>query len=129
MSEDLFTFANSVDSDEMQHDAAFHLGLHCLQKYSFWGPKIQRVKNIIVITIWDLAVPKHVFMESPMKTKHSVYVKVVTPEIAVMFPVTIKDSVSMIAANVTQDGGVSVSYVQIRKLFYPLYNDKFFLLV
>ena len=26
-----FTFANSVDPDEMQHYAAFHLGLHCLQ--------------------------------------------------------------------------------------------------
>ena len=24
------TFANSVDLDEMQHNAAFHLGLHCL---------------------------------------------------------------------------------------------------
>ena len=32
-----FTFANSVDPDEMQHNAAFHLGLHCLQKYSFRG--------------------------------------------------------------------------------------------
>ena len=30
-----FTFTNSVDPDEMQHYAAFHLGLHCLQKYSF----------------------------------------------------------------------------------------------
>ena len=26
-----FTFTNSVDPDEMQHYAAFHLGLHCLQ--------------------------------------------------------------------------------------------------
>ena len=26
-----FTFTNSVDLDEMQHYAAFHLGLHCLQ--------------------------------------------------------------------------------------------------
>ena len=26
------TFANSEDQDEMQHNAAFHLGLHCLQK-------------------------------------------------------------------------------------------------
>ena len=30
-----FTFTNSVDPDEMQHYAAFHLGLYCLQKYSF----------------------------------------------------------------------------------------------
>ena len=31
------TFTNSVDPDEMQHNAAFHLGLLCLQKYSFRG--------------------------------------------------------------------------------------------
>ena len=35
LSEYLFTFTNSVDPDEMQHFAAFHLGLHCLQKYLF----------------------------------------------------------------------------------------------
>ena len=33
----LFTFTNSVDPDEMKHYAAFHLGLHCLQMYSFRG--------------------------------------------------------------------------------------------
>ena len=32
-----FTFTNSVDLDKMQHNAAFHLGLHCLQKYLFRG--------------------------------------------------------------------------------------------
>ena len=26
------TLANSVDPDEMQHNAAFHQGLHCLQR-------------------------------------------------------------------------------------------------
>ena len=36
LSED-FSFANSVDPDEMQHYVAFHQGLHCLQKYSFRG--------------------------------------------------------------------------------------------
>ena len=29
--------ANSADPDEMQHHAAFHLGLHCLPKYPFRG--------------------------------------------------------------------------------------------
>ena len=29
--------ANSADPDEMQHLAAFHLGLHCLPKYPFRG--------------------------------------------------------------------------------------------
>ena len=37
LSEDLFYLTNSVDPDEMQHYAAFHLGLHCLQRYSFRG--------------------------------------------------------------------------------------------
>ena len=32
-----FTFKHIVDPDELQHDAAFHLGLHCLQKYLFRG--------------------------------------------------------------------------------------------
>ena len=32
-----FTFTNSVDPDEMQYYAAFHLCLHCLQKYLFRG--------------------------------------------------------------------------------------------
>ena len=44
LSEDFFTFTNSVDPDEMQHYAAFHLGLHCLQKYSFRG--FSNTKNI-----------------------------------------------------------------------------------
>ena len=34
--EDYFNL-NSVDPDEMQHYAAFHLGLHCLQNYKFRG--------------------------------------------------------------------------------------------
>ena len=32
-----FTFTNSADPDEMQHYAAFHLGLHCLQKVLIEG--------------------------------------------------------------------------------------------
>ena len=37
--------ANSADPDEMQHYAAFHLGLHCFQKYSFRGfPNTKRYK-------------------------------------------------------------------------------------
>ena len=33
----VLVLANSVDPDEMQHCAAFHLGLHCLLKYPFGG--------------------------------------------------------------------------------------------
>ena len=32
-----FTLTNSVQPDEMQHDAAFHLSLHCLSTYQFRG--------------------------------------------------------------------------------------------
>ena len=32
-----FTFSNRADPDEMQHYAAFYLGLHYLQKYLYWG--------------------------------------------------------------------------------------------
>ena len=32
-----FILANSADPDEMQQFVAFHLGLHCLQKYPFTG--------------------------------------------------------------------------------------------
>ena len=40
-----FVLANSVDADEMSHDATFHLGLHCLPKYPFRGFCIQRIKG------------------------------------------------------------------------------------
>ena len=32
-----FVLANSADPDEMPPYAAFHLGIHCLQKYLFRG--------------------------------------------------------------------------------------------
>ena len=44
--EEFFTFTNSVDIDEMQHYAAFHLGLHSFYiMYLFRGFSIQRVKR------------------------------------------------------------------------------------
>ena len=48
-----FTFTNSVDPDEMQHYAAFQLGLHCLQKYWFRGfpnTKPERFNPFLVIS-------------------------------------------------------------------------------
>ena len=39
----LSEYLYSLDPDEIQHYAAFHLGLHCLQSYSFRGFPIQRV--------------------------------------------------------------------------------------
>ena len=42
-----FTFTNSVAPDEMQHYAAFHLGLHCLQKYLFRGfPNFKGLRGV-----------------------------------------------------------------------------------
>ena len=38
-----FVLANSEDPDEMLHNAAFHLDLHYLPKYPFWGSGQQRV--------------------------------------------------------------------------------------
>ena len=35
--------ANSVDPDEMQHYAAFHLGRHCLPKHPLRVSRLQRV--------------------------------------------------------------------------------------
>ena len=45
LSEDLF-YLYSVDHGEIQHYAAFHLGLHCLQKYLFRGsPNTKALTN------------------------------------------------------------------------------------
>ena len=38
-----FVLANSADSDEMPPCVAFHLGIHCLQKYPFMVLSIQMV--------------------------------------------------------------------------------------
>ena len=46
LSEDLFFLYYSVDLDEMQHYAAFHLGLHSLQSTLLVVSRIQRVKYL-----------------------------------------------------------------------------------
>ena len=40
-----FTVTNSEDPDEMPHDAAFHLGLHCCKSTRLEASPIQRVKK------------------------------------------------------------------------------------
>ena len=42
--------ANSADPDEMQHYAAFHLGLHCLPKYPFGG--FQYTKGYVCLFVF-----------------------------------------------------------------------------
>ena len=42
-------YLNSVDPDEMLHYAAFHLGLHCLQKYPLLGFPYTKGKNKILL--------------------------------------------------------------------------------
>ena len=39
-----FTFTNYVDSDDMQHYAAFHLSLYVCKSTHFGGSRIQRFK-------------------------------------------------------------------------------------
>ena len=46
----LFTISNSVDPDEMQHYAAFHLCLHYLQKFLFKG--VQDTKRLMFIYLF-----------------------------------------------------------------------------
>ena len=62
MSEDCFLLF-STNPDEMQHYAAFHLGLHCLPKYPFMGTtqnvseydhEIPQSHNLIVYLLWQL---------------------------------------------------------------------------
>ena len=43
--EGFLIFTNSADPDEMQHCAAFHLGLHCFQKKRLGVSSIQIVKE------------------------------------------------------------------------------------
>ena len=45
--------ANSEDPDEMQHYAAFHLGLHCWPKYLF---RVSSIKKGFVNSVNFLAV-------------------------------------------------------------------------
>ena len=40
----VFILPNSEEPDEMQHNAALHLGLHCLPEYLFRFPNIQYPK-------------------------------------------------------------------------------------
>ena len=47
-----FASTNSVDTDEMQHYAAFHLGRHCLQKNSLRG--FSNTKGLIVSSLLDV---------------------------------------------------------------------------
>ena len=47
-----FYLTNNVDPDEMQHYAAFHLGLHCLQKYSLMGfPKYKGLTFFVCVKL------------------------------------------------------------------------------
>ena len=64
-----FTFTNSVDPDKMQHYAAFHLGLHCLQNYSFRGfPKYQGLTfwfGIKMVSLYVSSIHLFVCIPSP----------------------------------------------------------------
>ena len=56
--------AKSVDPDEMQHYAAFHLGLHCLPKYPFWGfPVYNGLRNELIFFCFNTQ-PRNSYRES-----------------------------------------------------------------
>ena len=48
----VFTIANIVDPDEMPHIAAFHLGLHCLQRTHLGVSSLKRVKPKLDLTLF-----------------------------------------------------------------------------
>ena len=58
--------ANSADLDEMQHHAAFHLGLHCLPKYLF---RVSR-KQWVYVLYWGLSVAFDNFSENLTNIYH-----------------------------------------------------------
>ena len=49
-----FFLANRADPDEMPHQAAFHLGLHCLQRVS----SLKRIKCGIYLIILNVSITK-----------------------------------------------------------------------
>ena len=53
LSEDLF-YLYSVDLDEMQHYAAFVLGLHCLQRTRLGVSRIQRVTGSTLLPLSNI---------------------------------------------------------------------------
>ena len=67
----IFTFTNSVDP-------AFHLGLHCLQKYSFGGfliPRIQPgLKYLINDPIFILYITRSIFLKKIIDKVYNEYV-------------------------------------------------------
>ena len=51
-----FTLKISADPDEMPHDVAFHLGLHCLPKvpvcsYPARNVLLEKTHNIIILSV------------------------------------------------------------------------------
>ena len=48
----VFVLKYSVDSDEMPQYAAFHLGLHCLTQYPFWGIWYSKGQIILCLCVF-----------------------------------------------------------------------------
>ena len=56
-----FIFTNSIDTDEKQHYAAFHLRLHCLQTYSFWiFPNTKGLESVIIFQVTVISQAQHI---------------------------------------------------------------------
>ena len=50
----IFVLANSADSDEMPHYAAFHLGFHCLPKKAFRPVRKGPARIQVNLNTWNL---------------------------------------------------------------------------
>ena len=57
----VFKIANSADPDEMPHCVAFHLGLHCLQKYPLTASSLHRVKYSNQLESFNITVFTRIF--------------------------------------------------------------------
>ena len=67
----VFILATSADSDDMPPYAAFHLGLHCLQKYLFTGIQNEKCK-LTKLAVMFLQTPSDTTISQPC-VHHAMY--------------------------------------------------------
>ena len=70
------TFTNSVDPDEMQHYAVFHLDLHCWRKHSFMAlPEYGRLTSCLLGKLLMVVLPfanffQHILFQNNFFKEH-----------------------------------------------------------
>ena len=68
---DALILANSADPDEMLHYAAFHLGHHCLGKYTFRG--LQNTKGLSLLSLFYNFQREHILLKLVTKSYVKTY--------------------------------------------------------